>query len=101
MKLSSMILIAVFASGCSTAPSQYHTESAISLEQLQAIKVADRDCPTMNRTIAYVEKQLRLRGIDSEHPEKLNASDTAYNSTAKIIIWSLRIGCNNPNRYRS
>jgi len=100
-----MILIAILASGCSTAPHQYqyqyHAESAIGIEQLKAIKVSNRDCANIDRTVSYVEKQLQLRGIDSAHPERLSASDAEYNTTAKIIIWSLRIGCNNPNRYQS
>jgi hypothetical protein len=98
-----MILIAILASGCSTAPNQYHAlpESAISFEQLKAIKVSNRDCVNMEKTINYVERQLELRGIDSQHPEQLSRRDAEYNTTAKIIIWSLRIGCNNPNRYKS
>lgn len=105
-----MVLLTLLVTGCSTTTGyqdqpgvQYRvlSESAISLEQLKAIKVSDRDCVTVDKTISYVERQLQLRGIDSEHPERLSRSDAEYNTTAKIIIWSLRIGCNNPNRYRS
>jgi hypothetical protein len=49
--------------------------------------------------INYVELQLRLRGIADKNPEDLSKEDMQYNATAKIIIWSLRIGCSNPNRY--
>ena len=104
MKFASTILIAILITGCSTVPSnQYRApaEKAISLEQLKAIKVADKDCVNIDRIIGYVEKQLQLRGIDSWHPENLKGEDAQYNATAKVVIWSLRIGCNNPNRYRS
>jgi hypothetical protein len=104
MKFTSMILMAMLIGGCSTTSSnQSHAlpESAISIDQLKAIRVTDRDCVNIDRTIGYVERQLQLRGVDSAHPERLNRSDAEYNATAKIVIWSLRIGCNNPNRYHT
>lgn len=74
---------------------------AMSYEQLDRIKVSNTDCRNMDNIIGNMNRQLKLRGLDNANPEDLNDEDRKYNATARIVIWSLIIGCNNPNRYKS
>jgi hypothetical protein len=69
------------------------------IEQLEAIKLRDTDCKSIDANVDLLEQQLRLKGILGKNPEDLSQEDRRYNSTVRIMIWSLRIGCNNPNRY--
>jgi len=102
MKLLSLGL-ALTLVGCAHQSQTYQPQSyqprAISYEQLKTIRVSNTDCYRIDNMINYVELQLRLRGIADKNPEDLSKEDMQYNATAKIIIWSLRIGCSNPNRY--
>jgi hypothetical protein len=91
----SLILFACSASAQWTQP-----QPMMSLEALQAFKVKDSDCPRREQIIAGVQRQLELRGIGlNADPATLSKQDVEYNATAKIIIWSFRIGCANPDRY--
>jgi type IV pilus biogenesis protein CpaD/CtpE len=92
------LLVAVLA-GCATK--QPVMPEAISYNQLAAIKVSNKDCKNIDYHINYVERQLKAKGLLYASPENLNDEDRKYNATARIIIWSLRIGCANPNRYAS
>lgn len=83
--------------GCAT---NRVNQQAMSYEQLEAIRVSDSDCARMDYIINTMETQLRLKGFTYANPEDLNDNDRKYNATARIVIWSLRIGCNNPNRYK-
>jgi hypothetical protein len=48
-----------------------------------------------------MEENLQLKGYAGKNPEDLaTEEDRKYNSRARVVIWSLRIGCNNPNRYK-
>ena len=73
---------------------------AMSYEQLNQIKVNNSDCRNMDSIIGNMKKQLKLRGLENASPEDLNDADRMYNAQARIVIWSLIIGCNNPDRYR-
>ena len=84
--------------GC--ASNQVRTSQAISYEQLASTKVSSRDCPNIDTHVNFIEQQLRFKGLLNATPEDLNEDDRKYNATARIMIWSLRIGCNNPNRYK-
>lgn len=64
-----------------------------------ARKLTVADCPMIDHHVAFAEDQLRMRGIFNRSPETLNESDRLFNTSAKKIIWGLRIGCNNPTRY--
>jgi hypothetical protein len=109
MRLVGLGLIALMLTGCSTTPPDYRrvwtpttpisTKPGMSQDQLASIKVSDKDCPQINRHTNFAEEQLRLRGLTNVNPEDLNEEDRLYNATARILIWSLRIGCSNPNRY--
>lgn len=94
--LIALVTVAVVGCAGNQRPAQ---SRAISYEQLQAIKVSNRDCPVMDQKINFIEQQLQFRGLTNMEPEQLNEDDRKYNATARIIIWSLRIGCNNPGRY--
>ncbi len=97
MKLVAVITTLTLLSACATRPTA--NSQAISLEQLQSIKYTNADCPQIDRHVKFLETQLRLRGLTDAQPEKLSEQDRVYNATARILIWNLRIGCNNPTRF--
>jgi hypothetical protein len=77
-----------------------HAESPMTYEQLAAFRVNDNMCLQIDRYVDLMERQLLLKGFTYATPEDLNDADRKYNAEARIIIWSLRIGCNNPDRYK-
>jgi hypothetical protein len=95
---SAIALIVMTLVGCSSTGIK--SAGGIPLAQLEQIRVVQADCPAINQRVAYIENQLRLHGTFGKNPEDLNEEDRRYNSAGKVIIWSLRIGCNNPNRYQ-
>jgi len=101
MKLVAL-LVSISLVGCANVPrSQSMTYTGIPLEQLEQIKLGQGDCSQIDQRISYYEQQLVLHGTWGKNPEELSEPDRRYNSAGKILIWSLRIGCNNPNRYKS
>jgi len=71
--------------------------TTISNQQMAEIKIIDsRDCPRMDQIIEQLNRQLAVRGLANRRPEDMSESDRMYNARAKIIIWNLRAGCNNP-----
>jgi nanoRNase/pAp phosphatase (c-di-AMP/oligoRNAs hydrolase) len=96
MKLVLVGFVMALAGCANTQPAK---SQAVSYEQLAAIKLSNRDCVNIDHHINWAETQLRLKGFTNAIPEDLNNDDRQYNATARIIIWSLRIGCANPDRY--
>lgn len=92
MKKAAILLVAMLA-----LPAR--AETPISYEQLAAFKVNSSMCPKIDMYINALEHQLALKGFTNASPEDLNDADRKYNAEARIAIWALRIGCNNPNRY--
>jgi hypothetical protein len=72
------------------------SRQAVTYEQLAMIQVNDRDCKNIDGITKAVEQQLQAKRILGRNPEDLSEADREYNSRARVIIWSLRIGCNNP-----
>jgi hypothetical protein len=68
---------------------------------MASIHVDDNNCPNIDQITAGIQQQLRLLGTLDKNPEDMTEYQRQYNEKAKIIIWSLRIGCNNPDRYKS
>lgn len=100
MKLMCLTLIVLTLTGCATStPSG--AGRAMTYEQLSSIQVKNSDCRNIDAIVSNMENQLRIKGLINANPEDLNDSDRKYNARARIVIWSLRIGCNNPNRYRT
>jgi hypothetical protein len=107
--MKTLIAVCVLTlTGCATSPDYRPAPTmtiarppSVSLEQLTAIsqKLSNRDCANLDRNIAFIEEQLRNRGLANRSPEELDDPDRVYNATAKMMIWALRIGCNNPERY--
>ena len=91
---SLIALLSVVLVGCAS-------NKAISYQQLDSIQLGDYDCPKIDQWVNFSEDQLRAKGLLYVDPTTLNDSDRLYNAKARIIIWSLRIGCANPNRYKS
>lgn len=94
-----LVLVGLVMTLVGCANTQPVRSPAASYEQLAAIKLSNRDCVNIDRHVNWAETQLRLRGLNNVMPEDLNNDDRKYNATARIMIWSLRIGCANPDRY--
>lgn len=100
MKLITAIIIVLGLVGCASSRVQPQGRG-MTYEQLSAIQVGKIECKNIDQVVNEMEKQLSIRGIRNANPEDLNDADRMYNAKARIIIWSMRIGCNNPNRYKS
>jgi hypothetical protein len=96
MKSLACAVIVLSLAGCASN----RQPQAMSYEQLNQVKVTNGDCRNMDSIIGNMKKQLKLRGLENATPEDLNDADRMYNAQARIVIWSLIIGCNNPDRYR-
>jgi len=77
-------------------------EKIATVEDLEAMNrnLSSRDCPRIQQYVNYVDRQLALKGLQNANPEDLNMEDRRYNAAARIMVWGLRIGCNNPTRYK-
>jgi hypothetical protein len=93
MKLAVILLVMVLSA---TA----RAETPIPYEQLAAFKVNNSMCPRIDAYVSALEHQLALKGFTYANPEDLSDADRKYNAEARIAIWALRIGCNNPDRYK-
>jgi hypothetical protein len=89
-------LVMVALAGCANNPYRSAT-----YEQLDAVKVTNQNCNRIDHHVTFLEEQLRMKGLSTAEPERLNDADRKYNATVRSMIWSLRIGCNNPDRYQS
>lgn len=94
MKLLAVLML-VSLVGCAGR----NPPNSISYGELRNIKYTNRDCNQIEDRISFLESQLQSRGLTNAIPEQLNENDRVYNATARIMIWNLRIGCNNPNLY--
>jgi hypothetical protein len=75
-------------------------ETPLTYEQLAAFQADSSMCPRIDAYVSALEHQLALKGFTYANPEDLNDADRKYNAEARVAIWALRIGCNNPNRYK-
>jgi len=98
MKLAAFLLLLGLV-GC--ASNQAQQNRAVSRQQLDSYPLSENSCRDIDYHVNFVEEQLRLKGFLYVDPASLNDEDRKYNATARIMIWSLRIGCNNPGRYKS
>jgi hypothetical protein len=98
MRLATSLLAVALAGCASYAPYQ---PQAMSYSEIENIKVTNNDCSRIDRIIENINRQLYLKGYVGKNPEDLpSEEDRKYNSRARVVVWSLRIGCNNPNRYK-
>lgn len=99
------LIACVFLVGCATQPYQpilvNNIQGPMSNQDLEqyAQRLSMADCPQIDYHVEFAERQLRMRGIANRKPEELNEYNRLFNTSAKKIIWGLRIGCSNPNRY--
>lgn len=96
MKLFAVLLVAGLV-GCA---SRGQPTPTITYEQMKNTRYTSKDCKQIDYHINTLEAQLKMRGLLNADPEELNEQDRMYNATARILIWNLRIDCNNPNRFR-
>ena len=75
-------------------------QAQVSYAQLNNTKVSLADCARIDYWVEWSETQLRLKGLLYAEPESLTNEDRLYNQRARSLIWALRIGCANPNRYK-
>ena len=94
MKWAVAFVVAVTST---VATAQY---APYSLEQMNGVRVTGADCNRIDQVVDWAENQLRMRGILNVEPETLNSDDRLFNLRARSIIWALRVGCSNPNRYK-
>jgi hypothetical protein len=92
-KLAAILLVVLMSA---TA----HAEIPLTYEQLAAFRADSSMCPRIDYYVSALERQLALKGLTYANPEELNDADRKYNAEARIAIWALRIGCNNPGRYK-
>ena len=85
-----IILLAIMSTGCATQ------QPTLTYDQIAAIQVRDSDCRDVDDITKVVEAQLRMKGLLGKNPEDMSQADREYNSRARVIVWSLRISCNNP-----
>lgn len=95
MKLLAVILSCVLV-GCA---SRGQPTTSVSYEQLKNTRYTYKDCNQIDTHIDNLESQLRSRGLLNADPEELNEQDRMYNAMARVLIWNLRIDCNNRNRF--
>jgi hypothetical protein len=89
MRLFAIMLVLMLA-GCATR------QPTLTYDQIAAIQVRDSDCRDVDDITRVLETQLRIKGLLNKNPEDMTEADREYNSRARVIIWSLRIACNNP-----
>lgn len=89
MKSLTVLVATLVIVGCTS-------HRAVSYQTLEQVQVSDAQCANADQYIAEVQQQLKYKGLVGKNPEDLNEADRQYNSRARVIIWSLRIGCNNP-----
>lgn len=87
------VLLSLTVVGCAT------NRPTIPYQQIQQFKVTSADCPQADQIISKLNASLARYGIQDMNPEDMTEAQRQYNERAKIIKWSLIIGCNNPNRY--
>jgi uncharacterized protein YcfL len=90
-----VLLVALSMVGCASN----RAGQAVSYQELSSKQYTNKDCSNIEYHVRFLETQLQARGLTNAVPEQLNENDRVYNSTVRIMIWNLRIGCNNPNRY--
>jgi len=96
MKLVACVVILATLVGCASN----RQPQAMTYDQLSAIRVNNYQCKDTEAIVENMERQLKLRGLANVNPDDLTDADRMYNAKARIVIWSMRIGCNNPDRYK-
>lgn len=102
MKLIAILLATLSLVGCATngvSYTQNYTSPALTYEQMANWKVSNNDCPRIDAIVNEVERSLSAKGLLYADPATLNDQDRKYNAYARSIVWALRIGCANPDRY--
>jgi uncharacterized protein YcfL len=89
MKLLAVLMLIMLV-GCVTR------QPTLTYDQISAIQVRNSDCNDVDDITRVLEAQLRMKNLLGKNPEDMNQADREYNSRARVIIWSLRIACNNP-----
>lgn len=92
-----LVLLMISLAGC--ASNRVGSGTAVSYQELSAKRYTNRDCQNIEYHVKFLESQLQARGLINAVPEQLNEDDRVYNATVRIMVWNLRIGCNDPNRY--
>lgn len=94
------LLVALLVIGIAGCASRGQPAKAMPYEQLKTIQYTYKDCENIDLHINNLESQLRARGLVRVNPETLNEQDRMYNATARILVWNLRIDCNNRTRFK-
>lgn len=90
-----VLLIFLVLTGCAAKPTPM-----IDLSELRAITVDTNSCKNLDNSVIWLENQQRLVGIPlGSPPELLSEHDREYQARLRVMVWALRIGCTNPDRY--
>lgn len=97
MKSLAIIAIVFGLVGCASSRQQ---AKPMDYDTLSRIRVSNYQCKNIDSVVAEMERNLQLKGLLDANPEDLSDEDRKYNAHARIVIWSMRVGCNNPDRYK-
>ena len=90
-----ILIVLMTLTSCAAKPVPH----AIDLAELRGITVDANSCKNLDNTIIWLENQQRTAGIPPSAPELLNQHDREYQARIRAMVWALRIGCSNPDRY--
>ena len=90
-----ILFVALVLTACTHKP----RPESVDLAELRMIRVDANSCANLDNTITWLENQQRIQGIAPTAPELLNEHDREYQARIRAMVWALRIGCSNPNRY--
>lgn len=68
--------------------------------ELVKIRLTNRDCPKIDQWVEYLELQLKKHKLYGRDPVTYIEEERLYNARVKSLIWGLRVGCSNPDRYK-
>jgi hypothetical protein len=91
-------IIALLLIVCSC--SAFGWERQLTYDELMRINLSNLDCVNIDKWINYFETLLQQKGMLHVDPETLSNEDRLYNARIRAMIWGLRVGCENPNRYK-
>ena len=96
MKLIVLVLLLMY----NLAHSQVLVYQRLSYEELMQLSFTPGSCYEIDRIVNFLEYQQEARGTLNVAPEFLNNDDRLYNLRVRALIWGVRVGCSDPNRYK-
>jgi hypothetical protein len=92
------IILVLILTACTTH--RPYEPPALTLEQLRMFRVTQADCAQIETLIPQLEANQTRAGVPRMDPALLAPAEREYQARTRTAIWALRIGCENPDRYR-